>query len=106
MIRHAEGWMSARGTGLKIAGGLLGLVVVAGGGGYLWASSVATTKLEQQWHTHTVDFPIPFPLSAEEMEALRQQQPGAELDFDTIARERAIERAKHLMRSRYVCVDC
>ena len=65
------------GIGRKVAigvGGLLGLLVVGGGGVYLWASSAAVTKLAATHDVHQVDFPIPFPLTDAELATLRAER--------------------------------
>ncbi|HUF76462.1 MAG TPA: c-type cytochrome [Longimicrobiales bacterium] len=51
--------------------------------------------------THRVDFPVPYPLAPEELAALEAGQ-----DPEAVALERAIERGRHLVGSRYVCGDC
>ncbi len=109
------------GLGRKIAigvGGLLGLLVVGGGCGYLWASSSAGTKLAATHDVHRVDFPIPFPLTEEELTALRAERSAmspkpargtdvlAGLDLNAIANERAVARGKHLVESFYGCPEC
>ncbi|MBM4364744.1 MAG: c-type cytochrome [Deltaproteobacteria bacterium] len=116
---------------LKIAGrvvlGLSAVLVVAGGGGYFWAQRTAEATLARVFDTHRVDFPIPFPLGEAEIEALRAERlaampapdaavtvdPGAPpadplagVDLDAIALERAQARGKHLVESRYACIEC
>jgi mono/diheme cytochrome c family protein len=89
-------------TALKIVGiALAGLAVVAVGF-YLWASHATARKLAHVYHVHTVDFPIPFPLAPEEV-ARRKLTPGA---ADSIAREEALARGRHLIASRYACTGC
>lgn len=119
---------------LGVLGGGIAVVSVAVGGAYLWASSTASAVLSQKWEAHTVDFPIPFPLTEAEIAELREQK-AAELaavapppepaskkgppveaapppdplegvDLGAIALERARERGKHLVGSRFVCVEC
>ena len=66
----------ARKLGLTIGGGLAGLVVVgvlAVGGGYLWASTTAQAALDKTYTVHEHDFPIPAPLTEDEIEALENQ---------------------------------
>lgn len=97
------------------------LIVVAGGGFFLWASGKADAVIDRTIETHRESFPIPFPLSPEEIEALRAERsaglpPAAEgepepdplagLDLQQIALERAVARGKHLVESRYACVEC
>lgn len=103
-------------------GGLLGLVVVLGGGAYVWASSATSAKLASVYEIHRADFPIPFPLSDEEVAELRAErlasgvtgangnassaEPLAELDVNAIATERAIARGEHLLKTFYACAEC
>ncbi len=101
-------------------GGLLGLVVVIGGGAYVWASSTTTSKLAAVHEVHSVDFPIPFPLTDDELSALRAERlangsnggagsgvdPLADLDVNAIAMERAIARGDHLLKTFYACAEC
>ncbi len=96
-------------------GGLVGLLVVAGVGGYAWASSTAAEKLAATHEVHRVDFPIPFPLTDEEVAALRTerastvpkgQDPLAGVDLATVANERAVARGKHLTDALYGCGEC
>ena len=44
---------------------------------YLWAGSTAASKLAEIGETHEVDFPIPFPLTEAEIEALRKERAAA-----------------------------
>ncbi|MBL0173418.1 MAG: c-type cytochrome [Gemmatimonadaceae bacterium] len=99
-------------------GGLLGLLVVVGGGGYLWASNSATTKLAATHDVHRVDFPIPFPLADSELAELRAERSAsapkgakggdvlAGVDVNALATERAVARGKHLIESFYACAEC
>lgn len=115
------------------AGNVLGAIVlligVAAGSTWLWASSAASARLGKFYTAHAIDLPVPFPLSENEIGALRAEraaelptalssqaadasQPQAVvdplegLDLEAIALERAIARGKHLVESRYVCVQC
>ncbi len=100
----------------KVVGGVVGLAVVTGAGGYVWGKSAASARLSHKYETHRVDFPIPFPLSDEELAALKQERLGkdgvkaedplAGVDLAALAKERAIARGKHLVEHRYVCVEC
>ena len=101
---------------------LVGFVVLAAAGFYAWAAWAAATKLNVTYDVHRVDFPIPFPLTASELDALRAERlaaapagaanPAAEtdplagLDLNAVARERAVARGKHLVESLYVCTEC
>jgi mono/diheme cytochrome c family protein len=88
-------------TFFKILLALLGLLLLVGGGGYGWASLRVSALRARAIETHRADFPVPFPLSAEEREALLE---GA--DADSAALARAIERGRHLVQSRYPCGEC
>lgn len=83
--------------------GVLLLVIVAGvAAAYGWLSYSASRVLSQTIDTHTVDFPIPFPLEPTE--------PGYDAMSDgqrqELALGRARERGQHLVFSRYHCVEC
>jgi mono/diheme cytochrome c family protein len=86
-----------RGLGVLV----LVLVVVAGSA-YLWASNASARALSRTVDVHTVDFPVPFPLDAEEVEALELSPDEAE----RVALERALERGAHLVNARYGCIEC
>lgn len=105
------------GVAKKIAvgvGALVGVVVLAAGGGYVWASSSAASKLEATYDIHRADFPIPFPLTDAEVDSLRSERvaagvrgdPLAGLDLDSIANERAVARGQHLTAATYGCKEC
>jgi cytochrome c553 len=83
------------------AGALVGVLVVAGTGTYLWASSAATSKLGSTYDTHRVDFPIPFPLTDAERSAL-----PAGTNADSVALANAISRGQHLVETFYACGEC
>jgi cytochrome c553 len=87
---------------LKILGGLILLVVVAAVGVYLWAGYATDRRLSATYETHVIDFPIPTPLSAEELAAagVTEDSGGA------LALAQARERAGHLLRARYPCAEC
>ena len=84
-----------------VAIGLAGLVLV-GLGLYAWASYAASRKLSKSYATHRVDFPIPFPLSHQEVRSERLAAESAERR----ARAEALERGRHLVESRYGCGGC
>ena len=86
---------------LKISLAVVAFLLLAVGGGYGWAVIRAQGIFSQTVETHRVAFPVPYPLSAEEAAAL---EPGQ--DAEAVALERAIERGRHLVDSRYVCGDC
>lgn len=97
-------------------GGLVGLLVAAGAGGYVWAGSAAKTRLSKTIEVHRADYPIPFPLTDEELTALRTERatassqkggdPLAGVDLNAVATERAVARGKHLVESFYACAEC
>ncbi len=89
-------------TALKILGILIVLVVVAAGATYAWASASTERALSRTIDTHTIDFPIPFPLDPEEVEELGLSSEEA----DRVALERARERGRHLVEARYACGEC
>ncbi len=119
--------MSRLMTAGKVFLGLSAVLVASGGGFYLWAKSAADATLARTFDTHKVDFPIPFPLTDAEVEALRAEKlasmpapdptapvdpaappvdPLAGVDLAAVALERAQARGKHLVESRYACIEC
>jgi len=86
---------------LKIVLATLAVLLLAVGGGYGWAAMRTSGILSQTVETHRADFPTPFPLTEEERAALDPSE-----DPDAVALARAIERGRHLVDSRYVCVEC
>jgi mono/diheme cytochrome c family protein len=106
---------------LAISGGILvGLLIMGGGGVYIWASNVARSKLAATYEVHRVDFPIPFPLSESELAELRTARAAsgstraasrdvdvlAGVDLNALATERAVARGKHLVEAFYACGEC
>lgn len=89
-------------TVLKILAGILLLLVLLGAGGYLWASSETEAARARVVLTHDVTFPIPAPLSPEEMEEAGLTPE----DAAALARERSVERGRHLVQARYGCSEC
>src|SRR5262245_48707969 len=94
--------------------GVLAIVVVALGA-YVWAYSVAKGRYEHEWAVQGEDFPIPFPLSDEDLTALRAERvaagasardPLAGVDLQAVALERAIASGRHLVDSRVGCKAC
>lgn len=90
-------------TLLKVLGLLIVLVLVIAAGVYLWAGYEAESLFARRFDVHTVDFPIPVPLTLEEITALGPSDDAARA---AAARERAIERGKHLVAARYACMEC
>lgn len=86
---------------LKIVLAVLAILLLALGGGFGWATLKANGIRATVVETHTVDFPIPFPLTEAELAEL---DPTA--DPAAVAVSRAIERGRHLVQSRYVCAEC
>jgi cytochrome c553 len=89
-------------TVLKVVGILLAIVLVAAAAVYLWASRAASRTLSRTIPVHTVDFPIPFPVSDSEVVALGLDSAAAA----QLAHDRAVERGRHLVESRYGCTEC
>jgi mono/diheme cytochrome c family protein len=87
---------------LKIVAAVLAVLVLVAIGAYAWAS-VTTSRLRAEiYDTHTIDFPIPFPLDPGEVAALGLTPEAAA----QLAQERAVERGRHLVAARYPCVAC
>lgn len=87
---------------LLVVAAVFGVVVLGAAAFYLWAGSATNRNLARTLNAHTVDFPIPFPLSAEEIKRRRLTPPQA----DSVAREEALARGRHLVESRYACGEC
>lgn len=87
-------------TLLKGLASLLGLVIVLAGAAYVWASLATSRKLAQTYSVHAVDFPVPFPLSGEDADTVPEGERAR------VALERAVERGRHLLQSRYACAEC
>lgn len=88
-------------------------IVAVAGGGFAWGKSVSAARLARSYVVHQVDFPIPFPLSPAELDALRAERadggaedPLAGVDLTALATARAIARGQHLAEARYACVEC
>jgi len=100
---------------LKLVGWLLVIVVVVAVGGVGAARLIAGQRYNRQWTTHEASFPIPFPLSATELEALRTERlaagapaadPLAGVDFAAAAQARAVARGEYLVKTRVSCNGC
>ncbi len=79
------------------------------------ARFIAGRKYNKHWTTHSVSFPIPFPLSAAEVETLRNERiaagapsgdPLAGLDLQKAALTHAIARGQYLVKTRVNCEGC
>jgi cytochrome c553 len=87
---------------LKILGVLIVVLVVLGLCMYVWAG-IATNRLRAQtFATHSVDFPIPFPVDPTDPAATEQTGDA----LKQLAQQRAVERGKHLVAARYTCTAC
>jgi mono/diheme cytochrome c family protein len=86
---------------LKIVLAMLAVLVLAGGAFYAWATMRVNSLRSREIATHTVDFPIPFPLTEAEIAELSSPDSA-----DALALARAIERGRHLVDSRYLCTEC
>ncbi len=99
-------------TLLKVVGVLLVVLVLAAGSVYGWARSKDASLLSRTIDTHRVDFPIPFPLSDDEVARVRQERtdagepPPTDADLDSVALARARASGDHLVHARYGCVEC
>ncbi|NLE48165.1 MAG: cytochrome c [Sandaracinaceae bacterium] len=82
---------------IRIAASLALLVLLAGAA-FAYASHRAGSILGHSYAAHEVDFPVPMPMSPDEI-------PEGE-DPDAFALASAIERGRHLVRARYACADC
>jgi mono/diheme cytochrome c family protein len=100
---------------LKVLGWALGVLIVLAVGAIATAWFIAGRKYERRWTTHEVSFPIPFPLSATEMETLRAERiaagaPSADplngVDLNAAALSRAVARGGYLVKTRVACDGC
>jgi len=100
---------------LKYTAWGLGAIVVLALAAWFWAYQVAMSRYQKQWTVHKADFAIPFPLSKDELSALRADRilagasadnPLAGVDVQAVALERAIQRGRHLVDSRTSCDGC
>src|SRR5690349_2943947 len=99
----------------KVLGWTLGVVLLLAIGTTVAARIIAGRKYNTRWTTHDASFPIPFPLSAAEIEALRAERvaagasaadPLAGVDLQAAALARAIARGEHLVTTRVSCGAC
>ena len=100
---------------LKVVVWILGVVIVLALGATGVARLVAGQKYNKQWTTHDASFPIPFPLSAAELETVRAERiaagasatdPLAGVDLQALTMARAIARGEHLIKTRVGCEGC
>lgn len=89
-------------TLLKIGATAVASLFLLGGVGYAWVTVASNRTLARGVETHRVDFPIPFPLSQNEM-----AESGVDDDRGAVrALAEAVERGRHLVESRYACAEC
>ncbi len=99
-------------TAFRVVVGLFLLILVGAGALYAWARHEDDQLLSRTIETHRVDFPIPLPLTSEEVEAVREERsaaaepPPTDADLAAAARERAVARGRHLVEARYGCSEC
>ena len=94
--------MSPVKTLLKITGALALVVVLAGAAVYARASAAADALLSRTVETHTVEIPVPYPLDAAEV----AERGLSDEEAQQLAMERAVDRGRHLVESRYACTTC
>jgi mono/diheme cytochrome c family protein len=87
---------------LKIVASIVVILVLLGTGGYAWAKGKSAAVLGRTIPSHTADFPVPFPLDSAEIAAGSLTPEAAA----AVALERAVERGRHLVESRYSCTEC
>ncbi len=87
-------------TVLKTLGVFLATIIVLAAGLYGWAHASSNRTLARSFDAHDTDFPVPFPLSAEEAEGMTPEEAEAE------ALARAVTRGRHLVGARYACSEC
>jgi cytochrome c553 len=103
------------------------LIAALAGGFYLWAVGKRDARLAATYDIARHEFPIPFPLTEAEKDALRNEMrlaaqaadpasdpvpggakadPLAGADLDQRALDAAVTRGKHLVEARYACGFC
>ncbi|MFW6206619.1 MAG: c-type cytochrome, partial [Gemmatimonadota bacterium] len=87
----------------RIAGFVVLGVALLALGVYGWAALTTRSTLAAEYEAHEVDFPVPFPLTADERAELDVED---EDEAEALARDRAVERGRHLLESRYACAEC
>lgn len=109
---------------------LVGVTAAAGFGGHAYVGHAASARLARTYpQIDGKDIPIPYPLSAAEVEALREERratlaatttpadpsstaevphedPLVGVDLRAVASERALARARTLLASRVPCGEC
>jgi mono/diheme cytochrome c family protein len=90
---------------LKVVGIVaLGFVIVALGGVFYFKAA-AKQRLAKDYSVHLAPIPMPYPLSADEVEKLPADKRDAAA-IAAVAREQAIARGKHYIQSRAACPEC
>jgi mono/diheme cytochrome c family protein len=87
---------------LKVVAALLAVVIIIALGVYVWAAVTTNRLWNRTYETHSVYFPVPFPIEPAEVTALGLDEYAAR----QLAQERAVERGRHLVSARYPCVAC
>jgi hypothetical protein len=87
---------------IKIVGVLLAVLVVVAASVYVWARITTSRLRAATIETHSVDFPIPFPIDPAEVASLGLSEDAAR----QLAQQRAVERGRHLVTARYTCIAC
>ena len=83
---------------LKIVGIVIAVLLVTAIGVYAWTSHAAGRKLSKTYATHTVDFPVPSPVRAQDVRNAAGSGDRAHAE--------AMERGRHLVAARYGCTEC
>jgi mono/diheme cytochrome c family protein len=100
---------------LKVVGWIVLAVLVVIATTAFIVYRVALSRYHRHWTTHISAFPIPFPLTADEVAALRAERaalvprgadPLAGVDLNEIALDRAIARGEHIVNTRGSCPVC
>lgn len=103
---------------------LVGVLSLSIGGAALWAITTRDALLAQKLDiSNAKDVPVPWPLTDAEIAQIRAEKqaalatvvpvegaapadPMAGVDLSLIAKERAVERGKHLVTTIYGCTEC
>ena len=100
---------------LKILTWIVAVLIVLAAGAVGAARVIAGRKYNTHWSTHEVSFPIPYPLTATELEQVRGDRlaagapaadPLAGVDLQAAAMAHAVARGEHLVRTRVGCDGC